>query len=28
VDWLEQVGFDFDVISDFDLHNEGADLFR
>jgi N,N-dimethylformamidase len=28
VDWLEQVGFDFDVISDFDLHNEGADLLR
>ena len=26
VDWLEQMGFDFDAISDFDLHNEGADV--
>jgi N,N-dimethylformamidase len=26
VDWLEQMGFEFDAISDFDLHNEGTDL--
>ena len=26
VDWLAQMGFEFDAISDFDLHNEGADL--
>jgi N,N-dimethylformamidase len=26
VDWLEEMGFKFDAISDFDLHNEGADL--
>ena len=26
VDWLEQMGFGFDAISDFDLHNEGSDL--
>jgi N,N-dimethylformamidase beta subunit-like protein len=26
VDWLEQMGFGFDAISDFDLHNEGANL--
>ena len=26
VDWLEEMGFEFDAISDFDLHNEGADL--
>jgi N,N-dimethylformamidase len=26
VDWLEQMGFGFDAISDFDLHNEGAHL--
>jgi N,N-dimethylformamidase len=26
VDWLEEMGFEFDAISDFDLHYEGADL--
>ena len=26
MDWLEEMGFGFDAISDFDLHNEGSDL--
>lgn len=26
VDWLEQHGFDFDVVTDEDLHSEGVDL--
>src|SRR3546814_6128011 len=25
-DWLEHFGFDYDVLTDEDLHNEGADL--
>jgi N,N-dimethylformamidase len=28
VDWLEAKGFEYDVITDEDLHHEGADLLR
>ena len=28
VDWMEQHGFDFDVLTDEDLHKEGAELLK
>lgn len=28
VDWLEELGFGFDAITDFDLHADGADLLK
>lgn len=28
IDWLEHVGIDVDVVTDHDLHNEGADLLK